>query len=44
MNGGDLHELAKILGHSNSNMTERCATLEGQHIARLAARRGRFGS
>jgi hypothetical protein len=26
MNGGDLFELAKILGHSNIKMTERCRT------------------
>src|ERR1700689_2719621 len=25
MNGGDLHELARILGHSNIKMTERYA-------------------
>jgi len=25
MNGGDLYELAKILGHSNIKMTERYA-------------------
>ena len=27
MNGGDLYELAKILGHSNIKMTERYAKL-----------------
>lgn len=27
MNGGDLYELAKILGHSNIRMTERYAKL-----------------
>ncbi len=45
MNGGDLYELAKILGHSNIKMTERYAKLGRQHIARgLAARRGKSGS
>jgi integrase len=34
MNGGDLYELAKILGHSNIKMTERYAKLGRQHIAR----------
>jgi integrase len=34
MNGGDLYELAKILGHSNIRMTERYAKLAKQHIAR----------
>jgi integrase len=33
MNGGDLYELAKILGHSNIKMTERYAKLAKQHIA-----------
>jgi len=33
MNGGDLYELAKILGHSNIKMTERYAKLSRQHIA-----------
>ena len=33
MNGGDLYELAKILGHSNIKMTERYAKLGKQHIA-----------
>ncbi len=32
MNGGDLYELAKILGHSNIKMTERYATLAKSHI------------
>jgi site-specific recombinase XerD len=32
-NGGDLYELAKILGHSNIKMTERYAKLGRQHIA-----------
>ena len=27
MNGGDLYELAKVLGHSNIKMTERYAKL-----------------
>ena len=34
MNGGDLYELTKILGHSNIKMTERYAKLERQYIAR----------
>jgi len=34
MNGGDLYELAKILGHSNIKMTERYAKLAKSHIAR----------
>ena len=34
MNGGDLYELAKILGHANIKMTERYAKLGRQHIAR----------
>jgi integrase len=34
MNGGDLYELAKILGHSNIKMTERYAKLGRKHIAR----------
>jgi integrase len=34
MNGGDLYELAKILGHSNIKMTERYAKLAKKHIAR----------
>jgi site-specific recombinase XerD len=33
MNGGDLYELAKILGHANIKMTERYAKLGRQHIA-----------
>ena len=38
MNGGDLYELAKILGHSNIKMTERYAKLGRQHIARTGKR------
>jgi integrase len=34
MNGGDLYELAKILGHSNIKMTERYAKLGKVHLAR----------
>jgi integrase len=34
MNGGDLYELAKILGHSNIKMTERYANLGRAHIAK----------
>jgi len=36
MNGGDLYELAKILGHSNIRMTERYAKLGKTHIARTS--------
>jgi len=38
MNGGDLYELAKILGHSNIKMTERSGKLARQHIARTSGR------
>jgi integrase len=34
INGGDLYELAKILGHSNIRMTERYARLGKTHIAK----------
>ena len=34
MNGGDLYELAKLLGHSNIKMTERYAKLGRAHISR----------
>ena len=34
MNGGDLYELVKLLGHSNIKMTECYAKLGKQHIAR----------
>jgi hypothetical protein len=34
MNGGDLYELAKILGHSNIKMIERYAKLGGEHITK----------
>jgi integrase len=34
MHGGDLYELAKILGHANIKMTERYAKLGRAHIAR----------
>ena len=37
MNGGDLYELAKILGHSNIMMMERYAKLAWQHIARTSS-------
>ncbi len=32
MNGGDLYELAKLLGHANIKMTERYAKLAKAHI------------
>lgn len=34
MNGGDLYELAKILGHANIKMTERYAKLARAHITK----------
>ena len=37
MNGGDLYELAKILGHSNIKMTERYAKLGKKHLARTSS-------
>ncbi len=37
MNGGDLYELAKILGHKNIKMTERYAKLAREHIARAGS-------
>ena len=39
MNGGDLYELAKILGHANIKMTERYAKLGKNHIARTSGYR-----
>jgi hypothetical protein len=37
MNGGDLYELAKILGHSNVKMTEQYAKLGKNHIAKTGS-------
>lgn len=37
MNGGDLYELAKILGHANIRMTERYAKLAKTHIAQTGS-------
>jgi integrase len=37
MNGGDLYELAKILGHANIKMTERYAKLGRQRIAKIGS-------
>ena len=37
MNGGDLYELAKILGHANIKMTERYAKLARSHIAKTGS-------
>jgi integrase len=37
MNGDDLYELAKILGHSNIKMTERYAKLARTHLARTGS-------
>jgi len=34
MNGGDLYELAKLLGHANIKMTERYAKLARAHITK----------
>jgi site-specific recombinase XerD len=34
MNGGDLYELAKLLGHANIKKTERYAKLERAHITK----------
>jgi integrase len=36
MNGGDLYELAKILGHSNIKMTERYAKLGREHLTKTS--------
>ncbi|MBS1800601.1 MAG: hypothetical protein JSS95_12345 [Acidobacteria bacterium] len=36
MNGGDLYELAKLLGHANIKMTERYAKLVRVHITKTA--------
>jgi site-specific recombinase XerD len=44
MNGGDLYELAKILGHANIKMTERYAKLARNHTARTATPRARCES
>ena len=43
MNGGDLYELAKILGHSNIKMTERYAKLGASILPGLGTRHARFG-
>jgi integrase len=37
MSGGNLYELARILGHSNIKMTERYAKLGKEHIARTSS-------
>jgi hypothetical protein len=37
MNGGDLYEFAKVLGHSNIKMTERYAKLARTHIAKTGS-------
>ena len=34
INGGDLYELAKLLGHANIKMTERYAKLARKHITK----------
>lgn len=36
MNGGDLYELATILGHSNIKVTERYAKLGREHITKTS--------
>ncbi|WP_373694173.1 tyrosine-type recombinase/integrase [Edaphobacter paludis] len=38
MNGGDLYELAKLLGHANIKMTERYAKLDARISPRPAIR------
>ena len=43
MVGGDLYELAKILGHANIKMTERYAKLAKTHIAKPAIQRVKCG-
>jgi integrase len=43
MNGGDLYELAKILGHANIKMTERYAKPAPSHIAKTGVRPARCG-
>jgi hypothetical protein len=37
MNGGDLYELAKLLGHANIKMTERYAKLGRAHIIKTGS-------
>ena len=37
MNGDDLYELAKILGHANIKMTERYAKLAKSHISKTGS-------
>ena len=37
MNGGDLYELAKILGHANIKMSKRYAKLERAHITKTSS-------
>jgi hypothetical protein len=44
MNGGDLYELAKILGHSNIKMTERYAKRRGNTWPGPVVRRGKSGN
>ena len=45
MNGGDLYELAKILGHSNIKMTERYVrSWQSTTSRRPAARLGKSGN
>jgi integrase len=44
MNGGDLYELAKMLGRSNIKMTERYAKLDGNISPEPATRRARCGN
>ena len=40
INGGDLYERAKILGHGNIKMTERYAKLRHKHIKRTGTGTG----
>jgi integrase len=37
MNGGDLYELANILGHSSIKMTERCAKLGREYMTKTSS-------
>lgn len=38
MNGADLHDIQKLLGHSDMRMTTRNAHLSPEHMATAAAR------
>jgi len=36
MRGADLHDLQKLLGHSDPRMTNRCAHLSDEHLGNAA--------